>query len=83
MNRLSRKEAAEYLNCSLSKLYYLEKSGKMNGTFYSIGNRRLYITEKLDQWMKDGGEFSTKFAEADTGPLHRPKTIPITARYKP
>ena len=56
MNRLYRKEAAEYIGCSPSTLYRLEKQGLMDGTFYTFGNRRLYITEELDKWLKAGGE---------------------------
>ncbi|MBQ2967441.1 MAG: hypothetical protein IJE10_04905 [Clostridia bacterium] len=57
MERLSRKEAAEFIGCSLSKLYSLEISGKLTGTYYQIGNRKLYIPEKLKKWAENGGEF--------------------------
>ena len=60
MNRLTRAEAAEYIGCSLSKLYSMEKASLLKGTYYEIGSglkrRRLYITAKLDKWMEDGGE---------------------------
>ncbi len=58
MNRLTRKEAAEFIGCSMSKLYSMEKGGLMKGTYYQIGRRRLYITEKLEEWVKRGGEIS-------------------------
>lgn len=56
--RLTREEAADFLQCGMSKLYELEKSGQLNGTFYNIGRRRLYIKDKLEQWMLNGGEAS-------------------------
>ena len=62
MNRLTREEAAEFIGCSMTKLYYLEKSGQLEGTFYLIGNRRLYITDKLQTWILAGGERSEQEA---------------------
>lgn len=60
MDRLTRDEAAAYLMCSRSKLYRMEQAGLLTGTFYDIGaglrNRRLYIKDKLDEWMLAGGE---------------------------
>ena len=57
---MTRTEAAEYIPCSLSKLYQMEKGGLMDGTFYEIGTgerrRRIYITERLDEWIMQGGE---------------------------
>ena len=55
-NRLTRTQAAEFIGCSLSKLHYLIKSGLLNGTYYSIGNRKYFITSKLEEWMNNGGE---------------------------
>ncbi len=57
MNRLTRKEAAEYLGCSRSKLYEMEKRKLFEpGDYYTMGQKRLYITEKLDEWIMRGGE---------------------------
>ena len=56
MDRLTRAEAAQFIGCSMSKLYGLEKAQLLEGTYYQIGRRRLYITEKLEKWMMDGGE---------------------------
>ena len=56
MNRLTRKEACEFIHCGLSKLYELERSGKLKGTYYMVGRKRLYITEKLEEWILNGGE---------------------------
>lgn len=55
MNRLTRKEAAEYLGCSMTGLHELEKAGHLKGTYYQIGSRRLYIQHKLDEWALMGG----------------------------
>lgn len=60
LNRLSRQETADFIGCSLSKLYSMEKAGLMKGTYYEIGyglrNRRFYITSKLEDWLDKGGE---------------------------
>ena len=60
MNRLTKKEAAEYIGCSISKLGAMERAGLMKGTYYEIGNgrvrRKLYITDRVDEWMLAGGE---------------------------
>jgi len=54
--RLTREEAAEYLGCGMSSLYELEKSGQLNGTFYNIGRRRVYIKSELYKWRLKGGQ---------------------------
>lgn len=56
MNRLYRNEAAKFIGCSTSTLTRLEKTGLMDGTFYTFGNRKIYITEELERWIKNGGE---------------------------
>ena len=56
MERLTRQEAADFLGCSLSALYSLEKSGQLEGLYYRIGKRKLYIKSKLEKWALDGGE---------------------------
>lgn len=56
MNRLYRKEAAEYIGCGLSTLDRLQREGLLEGTYYTLGHRRLYITAKLDEWIENGGE---------------------------
>ncbi len=70
-DRLSREEAAKYIGCGMSKLYELEKTGLLDGTFYNIGRRRLYITEKLRQWMMNGGEYSAFERAANVIPIQR------------
>ena len=56
MERLTRQEAAEFLGCSLSAFYSLEKSGQLEGTYYRIGKRKLYIKSKIEKWALDGGQ---------------------------
>lgn len=56
MNRLTRLEAAEFLGCSKSAFYGLEKSGRLDGLYYKIGRRKYYIKEKLEAWAMGGGE---------------------------
>ena len=56
MNRLTREEAAEFLGCSKSAFYGLEKSGQLEGMYYKIGRRKIYITEKLEAWAMRGGD---------------------------
>lgn len=58
LERFTRDEAAAYLGCSRSKLYSLERAGLMDGTFYTLGNRRLYIRSRLDRWIMAGGEIA-------------------------
>lgn len=57
MNRLTREEAAKYLGCGISSLRRMEKEELFEpGDYYTVGRMRLYITERLDEWMKRGGE---------------------------
>lgn len=60
MKRLTRHEAAEFIGCSLSKLHQLEKAELLDGTYYEIGNgerrKRIYISERLEEWLLKGGE---------------------------
>ncbi len=67
MNRLYRNEAAEFIGCSTSTLSRLERMGYMDGTFYTFGNRKIYITEELENWIKNGGELGAY--ERKTGVL--------------
>lgn len=56
MNRLTRAEAAEFLGCGLSTLHKLERTKQLEGTYYQIGRRRIYIADKLEKWMRNGGD---------------------------
>ena len=60
LERLTKAEAAKYIGCCLSKLNQMEKAGLMKGTYYEIGNgqirRKIYIVERLDEWLLQGGE---------------------------
>lgn len=64
-NRLTRTQAAEFIGCGMSKFYYLIKSGQLDGTYYSIGNRKYFITSKLQDWMDSGGEGKSTKKELD------------------
>lgn len=59
MNRLTRQEAAEFIGCSISQLYRIEREKLLDGTFYELGTgkrrKRLYITAKLEEWANKGG----------------------------
>ena len=55
MERLTRQEAAEFLGCSLSAFYSLEKCGQLEGTYDRIGKRKLYIKSKIEKWALDEG----------------------------
>ncbi len=56
MDRLTREEACKFLGCGMTKLYELERSGKLKGMYYTIGRKRYYITAYLEQWLLSGGE---------------------------
>ena len=64
MERLTREEAAEFIGCSLGKLYLMERAGLLSGTFYEIGagkrRKRLYLPDRLEQWAMQGGEPSAQ-----------------------
>lgn len=54
--RLDTKEAMEFIGCSKSKLFDLLRRGKLKGTYFKIGNRYIFIKDKLIDWMLNGGE---------------------------
>ena len=54
--RFTRTEAAAFIPCSLTKLFYLEKSGVLEGCYYLVGRRKFYIVERLRAWQEAGGE---------------------------
>lgn len=54
--RLTRAEAAQFIGCSDTKLWQLTKNGLLDGTYYTIGCRKIFIVEKLKEWMANGGE---------------------------
>lgn len=60
LNRMTRAEAAKYIGCSVGKLAQMERAGLLPGVYYEIGNgqrnRRIYITDRLDEWLLQGGE---------------------------
>lgn len=56
VTRLTREEAFEYIGCKKSKFNELLRAGLLEDTYYTIGERKIYIAEKLDEWMLNGGE---------------------------
>jgi excisionase family DNA binding protein len=50
--------AAEILGCSESMVYKMIRCKQLEGTYYKIGKKTLFMRDKLDEWMKSGG---TKF----------------------
>ncbi len=56
MERLNTQEAMDFIGCSYSKLYRLVKSGQLDGTYFNIGNRRIFFKDRLLEWMLNGGE---------------------------
>lgn len=56
MTVLSFAEAAEFLNCSATSLYRMQKRGSLEGTYFKVGNRTLFLQEKLIEWAQNGGE---------------------------
>ena len=55
LNRLTRSQAAEFIGCSESTFNKLLFNGFLKGTFYSVMGRKFFITEKLNEWMNNGG----------------------------
>lgn len=60
LNRMTRYQAMQYIGCKDNKMRQLERGGLLDGTFFTIGNRKYYITEKLEQWLLEGGEAAAK-----------------------
>lgn len=69
MNRLTRQEMCNYIGCGMTKLYELERSGQLEGTYYQIGRKRLYIKEKVEKWLMNGGE--TPRTDENIDPINR------------
>lgn len=56
ITRLTTAEAMEYIGCKETKFHCLVKSGHLDGTYFNIGRRRIFMADKLDEWMLSGGE---------------------------
>ncbi len=54
--RLDTKEAMEFIGCGNTKFWRLVREKKLQGTYYRIGKRYLFIKDKLIEWMLAGGE---------------------------
>jgi hypothetical protein len=71
IKRLDRVEASKYIGCGLTKLNQLIKRGALDGTFYRIGKRIIFIADRLDMWMLNGGEFGAFERQNNITPLRR------------
>ena len=54
-NRLTRVQAADYLGCSISTFDRIVKRGYLKNTYFTLIGRKFFITEKLDEWILNGG----------------------------
>ena len=55
MEVLTSSEAALFLGIGLTKLFDLQRQGYLNGVFYRVGKRVLYIKPRLQAWAEAGG----------------------------
>lgn len=55
MKVLTPTEAAEFLGIGRTKLYDAMRKGQLNGTYYRVGRRLLFIQRKLEEWAEAGG----------------------------
>lgn len=56
MEVLSRTEAANFIGCSIVSLYRMMRRGTLDGTYFKVGSKTLFIAEKLKEWALNGGE---------------------------
>lgn len=52
MTRLTPNEAFEIIGCKYDAGMKLVRTGKLDGTFYRIGRRVIFIEEKLELWQE-------------------------------
>ena len=55
MEVLTSAEAAQFLGIGLTKLFDLQRRGYLDGVFYRVGKRVLYIKSRLKAWAEAGG----------------------------
>ncbi len=55
LNILTPLEAAEFLRISRPTLDRLKRTKKLEGTYFYVGTRLLYIRRKLEEWAEAGG----------------------------
>lgn len=58
---LDVKEAAKVFPCSEREVYELIRRKQLEGTYYRIGRRVFFNSDKLDEWKANGG--SAQFDE--------------------
>ena len=56
METLLVEEAAEFLGCSEPTLYRMIRRGSMEGTYYTVGKKKLFLRTELEKWRTAGGE---------------------------
>lgn len=58
---LTREMTCKKLNCSRSKFQQMEKAGLFPlGSFFTIGSRKYFFSDKLDIWLESGGEMGAR-----------------------
>lgn len=58
--RLTRKEAAVFMGCALSTFERMLKENLLEGTYFNIGNKKIFFQDRLLKWMEDGGEAAAR-----------------------
>lgn len=59
MEVLTPTEAAEFLHISRPTLDRLKRYNHLNGTYYHVGARVLFIKSKLQAWAESGGTLNS------------------------
>lgn len=58
---LTREMACKRIHCSRSKFQKLEKENLLPlGSFFTIGIRKYFFADKLDEWLEAGGELGAR-----------------------
>jgi hypothetical protein len=55
MPTLDPAEAAAYLRCTYRQIFKLKKRGELEGTYFYVGTRVFFNSEKLAEWTERGG----------------------------
>ena len=65
---LTRDMACIRLRCSKSKFHKMEKEGLFPpGSFFTIGVRKYFFADKLDEWLSAGGELGARMRKEEGG----------------
>ncbi len=58
---LTRAQTCEYIHCGRSKLRELEAMDLFpQNSYFTLGNRKFFFVDKLDEWLENGGEIGAK-----------------------